>query len=35
MAVLGDLMDFRSLVVQLKYWNGSSRRLDGFSFDVS
>ena len=28
-------MDFRSLVVQLQYWNGRSRRLDGFSFFAS
>ena len=34
-AALGDLMDFRSLVVQVQYWNGRSRRPDGFSFSGS
>ena len=28
-------MDFRSLVVQLSYWNGRLRQPDGFSFSGS
>ena len=28
-------MDFRSVLVQLEYWNGRSRRPDGFSFSGS
>ena len=30
-----NAMDFRSLIVQLRYWNGHLRRPAGFSFSGS